>query len=240
VVSSGPVTMTEGIGLLDLMLATTTNEELRGVLLAWRDALDEEIDRHPLDSLDLLPHNAVRTEDGSLAFVDSKWAFPGFDRDAILGRAVVNLATWFAVNTSPERWEAETVGELAIHLGALLGLPEPSVWLPEVLAREARLQATVSIPSSEDADLDAHLRRISAESEAFFDTSLRALRGVRPSVLVQEAERLRGQLADSESAIQVLGQQRAALDQEIRAIYATRLFRFSSTPRAVYRRLRGR
>jgi SAM-dependent methyltransferase len=224
-IDTTPERLVDGRDLLQVIVETDTDEALEAVLVGWRDALDRLLRSGAPPHLDLIPHNAVRAEDGSIRFIDSKWNLDGFDRDAIVERAALLLANQLATRTSPTRWSMTTVRELAVHLGVLLGLNADGAWLERALERESRFHATLNSPSPDDVDLDSQATRIHAEFEHLLGRTLRSFSGYSPVDLALD--------------MSVMANQYAELQQDLRNLEATRIFRYSRIPRQLFYRLRS-
>jgi SAM-dependent methyltransferase len=216
---TSPERFVDGRDLLEVIIDTDSIEGLGTVLTAWRDALDRAINEGVVPHADLLPHNAVQTSDSSIVFVDSKWDIAGYDREAVVQRAALVLAQLLSVHTSASRWRAETLRDLAVELGTLLGLAPGGEWLDGALTREAGLQATLNTPGPSDADVNAQADRIEHVYRNEFERPLASFGGQSPTALIDEIGRAR---------------------QELREVYATRLFRYAQYPRSLYARLRAR
>jgi 2-polyprenyl-3-methyl-5-hydroxy-6-metoxy-1,4-benzoquinol methylase len=221
-----PTPLVEGRDLLQVIMATTSDVELSEVLLSWRDALDENLSHSARPHLDLIPHNAIRSDDGTVHFVDSKWNVDGFDRQAIIERAALVLATQLAVRTPSTRWPLTTVRELAVFLGTCLGLAEDGAWLDEALARESRFHATLNTPAPHDIDLSDQSERIKGEFENLLSRSLQSFSGYSPVAMASDMSEIMREMRQAQLAVQNLE--------------ATKLFRYSRIPRHVYFRLRAR
>ena len=229
-VDTAPEALVEGRNLLQLLIETNSDAELRDVLLSWRDAVDRGLVDGESPHLDDIPHNAIRTDDGTIHFVDSKWTLPGFDREAVVERAALVLATQLAVRTSPSRWSLDTVRELAIFLGSQLDLSDDGAWLAGALARESSFHATLNTPAPNDVDLAAQAARIEGEFENLLSRTLRSFSGYSPVDMAADMG------ADIERlTIEVRNAQLAVSNLE-----ATRLFRYSRIPRQVFYRLRAK
>jgi 2-polyprenyl-3-methyl-5-hydroxy-6-metoxy-1,4-benzoquinol methylase len=225
-VDASPEPLVEGQDLLEIIIETKTDTDLEAVLVSWREALDRLLRDGTQPRLDLVPHNAIRGDDGSIHFVDSKWTLPGFDREAIVERAALVLATQLAVRTSWTRWSVTTVRELAFLLGTYLGLSDDGAWLDAAVVREAQFHATLNTPAADDGDLAAQAARIQGEFENVLARSLRSFSGYPPMEMASDLARLEFELDQARRAV--------------RDLEATRLFRYSRIPRQLFYRLRTR
>ena len=135
-----------GVEALDL-LARADEAEQRRILGRWRDMVRE----WPWDEgapLDLVPHNLVVAPDGDLVLVDDEYRGTGWAREDVLARGALTLAMKLAQVTSAERWDQATIGDLAAHLGAMVGLEGD--WIDGAVRREAGLRCTVRPPGAVD------------------------------------------------------------------------------------------
>jgi precorrin-6B methylase 2 len=273
-------TVLAGKDMVRLMADTTNDVELEALLTAWVSALDRAMAEGTLPTLDLLPHNALVTEDGSVVFIDSKWDVEGVGRKEILARAAYLTAIRLARLTSPSRWPVVTIEALALRLGALLGLPAERDWLADAVQREAEFQAEMTVETPDDLSrhdqvvrvrgvLDLQLAQplldvtgsrrpdVSARYERLRSELIRADHLIavaeaqiqeqtqRSEAATAEAHHLGAVLAESDARVKWLEiqQDQAAaeithLKSEIDAIYATRVYRWSRLPRAVWSKVR--
>ena len=107
-------------------------------------------DTHRTDGrveMDLVPHNLVVTEDGTLARIDAEWQPVEVDPQTVIERGVFWLAHRVSEIVAPSRWGGmTTVAELAAYLGDLAGLDSEGEWLEHFYAAEAAWQAEVHEP----------------------------------------------------------------------------------------------
>ena len=156
----------KGDDLIALMALTESDDELVTLLNEWAAAFDEASAEGSLPTMDLLPHNALRTSEGAIRFVDSKWDVPGFGRVEVTARAAYQTALRLAAVTSPSRWPALTVEGLALHIGGLLGLGPRGDWLARTVDRETSFQIEISVPDSDLSDVDGRIRKMRSDLEA--------------------------------------------------------------------------
>jgi 2-polyprenyl-3-methyl-5-hydroxy-6-metoxy-1,4-benzoquinol methylase len=225
-IALAPQPLVEGRDLLQVIIEITSKDELIAVLLSWRDALDALLQSGARPHLDLIAHNAIRADDGSIHFVDSKWNLDGFDRQAIIERAALVLAMQLAVRTTSTRWPVTTVRELAVYLGVCLGLAEDGQWLDEALVREAQFHATLNTPAPDDTDLDTQSARIRDEFENLFGRPLRSFGGYSPVDMAADMSEMMREIRQAQLAV--------------RNLEATKLFRYSQIPRQMFYRLRAK
>jgi len=152
----GSITMTlsdaplvPGRDLLEV-LERADEAELGRQLRRWV----ELVDRMAVDAggyaMDLFPHNFVEGPDGALAVIDEEWGTADYSRDEFLARGAFVTAWKLALRTPPGRWPCQTVGELVVHLGGLMGLSPSGEWLADAVAREASVEAEVLIETGWD------------------------------------------------------------------------------------------
>ena len=156
----------KGDDLIALMALTESDDELVTLLNDWAAAFDEASAEGSLPTMDLLPHNALRTSGGAIRFVDSKWDVPGFGRVEVTARAAYQTALRLATVTSPSRWPALTAEGLALHIGGLLGLGPRGDWLARTLDREVSFQTEISVPDSDLSDVEGRMRKMRSDLEA--------------------------------------------------------------------------
>mgnify|MGYP002260222198 CR=1 FL=1 len=141
-----------GTDMTDI-LATAGEGEVREWLQRWRELVSREssnAERTGVISIDLLPHNIVVRDNDDLAVIDQEWWHRDYTDREVTERGILWLAEIIADRSPPERWGAERVGELAVALGANVGLDPEGVWLPAAVEREAALQAQVHESGPDD------------------------------------------------------------------------------------------
>jgi hypothetical protein len=134
-----------GQDLLDV-LASSREETLAGWLQRWRRVVaraTSQTEPEGLVSIELGLHNFVVREDGELVLIDQEWWHREYKERQVIERSIFWLALFLAERCPPERWQVERVGDLALALGADVGLEPDGRWLSLAVAREAALQAEV-------------------------------------------------------------------------------------------------
>ena len=255
-----------GDDMVELMARTASDEELVPLFASWMDALDQSLEDDRLATADLLPHNAVVTPTGKVAFVDAKWILPNFGRDEIVARAAHQTAWRLAGATSPSRWTVLTFESLVLHIGTFLGLSLSGEWLVPALDREAAFQAQISVVGPHDGNVDGVYARIRAELQAQLAQPLSALEGARESGKSASLEELQDELnrtldmanrsearasdaaaraaeaqtraIETETRLQAAEGTATNLRHEVDALHQTRTFRYSRLPRRLYEQLR--
>ena len=118
----------------------------------WLAMLRETLEQAPGSAIDLVPHNLVVDDDGRPYPIDHEfdgWPLP-FEQ--IVRRGIYQLAVRVTPLAPPERWApAQTVGEVMIALGRLVGLAGDGSWVEQFLDEEIALRAAVD-PTPLDAE----------------------------------------------------------------------------------------
>ena len=130
---------------LDEALERANEAELARLLTRWREHVEAEAPPPEGRNVDATPGNVLCVGD-DLVDIDVEWRRPEMSASDVLDRAMVHLAPQLADRRPPEHWPegCETIGDLAVHLAALAGIPGLADRLDDVLAREADLQAHVT------------------------------------------------------------------------------------------------
>ncbi|MCH7954066.1 MAG: class I SAM-dependent methyltransferase [Chloroflexi bacterium] len=122
----------EGRDFLEL-LAESDDEALGRWLRQWSDLVRTGGDS---GCIDMVPHNMIADADGELVAIDQEWWLDDFGDGQIIERGVFWLGIHLADRTPPERWGKETVRELTVALGELVGLASDGGWIEGALRRE--------------------------------------------------------------------------------------------------------
>ena len=130
----------EGRDFLEL-LAESDDEALGRWLRQWSDLVRTGGDS---GCIDMVPHNMIADADGELVAIDQEWWLDDFGDGQIIERGVFWLGIHLADRTPPERWGKETVRELTVALGELVGLASDGGWIEGALRRESEIQARVT------------------------------------------------------------------------------------------------
>jgi len=135
----------EGEDLLSLA-ARTDDVSLGRALRDWSSMLAAgDFDAHAVP-IDLVPHNLIIEPTGVITPFDQEWTSDAITLDHVRHRGLIWFASRVALCTPPERWPGlQSVRDLAVHLGALIGLDEAGTWLEDAMRVEAAIQAEVRI-----------------------------------------------------------------------------------------------
>ena len=130
---------------LSEVFVDTDDVESASLLTAWRDLLLASGGPDAAVRLDLVPHNLVVSPDGSLVFIDDEWQSTSHSVQDVLRRGVLTFALRLAAAGDLRgRWDwCETVGDIALRLGASVGL-EGREWIDDAVQVESELQALVA------------------------------------------------------------------------------------------------
>lgn len=133
-----------GRDLVEVFVDTDDPDSV-AALKQWK-AMVEEADTADGLPLDLVPHNLVVREDGSLVAIDDEWRLAGGRIEDVLRRGVLTLGVSLALRgRSRAPWAGcENYREVTTRIGAAVGLTEPG-WLERAVAAEAARQARISL-----------------------------------------------------------------------------------------------
>lgn len=139
-----------GVDLLE-WAAGAADDALAAALGAWADLVRRHARAGTL-APDLVPHNLARHEDGSVVAFDQEWAAGTATETQVLTRGLVWFAWRLCPATRPERWPgAATIGDVARHLGRLIGVTLDDEALALFVRTEAELQAAALVGADEGA-----------------------------------------------------------------------------------------
>ncbi len=141
----------EGRDFIEL-LAESDDEALGRWLRQWSDLVRTS---GGSGCIDLVPHNVIANAQDELVAIDQEWWLEDFDDRDIIERGVFWLGIHLADRTPPERWGKETVRELTVALGELVGLAADGGWLEGAIRKEAEIQARVTATDPGAADWDS-------------------------------------------------------------------------------------
>jgi SAM-dependent methyltransferase len=148
-----------GTDLLEV-LEGADDDRLAAYLRQWVAIADSEAEKRGGYELDLVPHNLVEAADGSLEIIDREWHPDGIGRDQFLARGILVTALKLVFRTRPGRWPCDTVGDVVIHMGRMVGLDRSGDWLVGAVQREAELQAKVLIETRWDDEARTQLETV--------------------------------------------------------------------------------
>ncbi len=144
-IGEGSRGLVRGRDLVDL-LAVSDLPARRGWLERWLRLAEAELGARPgRPRIDVLPHNVVVTPEDQLVVVDSKWVTDACDLSGLSARCALLTAFRLAPRAEVRGWGARDTEQLALQLGALLGLAGDGGWLAPAVAAECRLQAQVGV-----------------------------------------------------------------------------------------------
>lgn len=228
----GDEKVTIGAELLDMMVAEPSRRP--ELLRAWA-ALVPDSEWSPVD---LVPHNILCTDDGSLVALDQEWWVRGFDRDCLLVRGLLWSVVRLASMTRPESGApARTVRDVMAELAAELGLDLSDELLERFVAQESRFQAAVNTTNPTEGDR----RRRSVEDlwSVMAEDVVQVRGGVRFDLQWQNAVLEMGnaavRIAALRERIDDLRERIAVLDHELHHSLPARLRRLGGRVRRVLR-----
>lgn len=112
----------------------------------WLQLLDAALARRDDHVIDLVPHNLVLTDDGSLHAIDEELVTDLPSRERVIRRGIYLLAKEATALSPPSRWApCTTVGEVMAALGELVGLPADGSWLDAHVDDESALQFDIRL-----------------------------------------------------------------------------------------------
>lgn len=130
--------------------------ELPRLMAEWLALIPTE---DAASSPDVVPHNLVISPDGQLRPIDVE-LLGEVSRDQIVRRGVFWMAHHLAEVSPAERWPGvETIRDLAIQLGPLVGLPADGSWVATAMEEELEVQLEVQNGPQLGLDADAWRRR---------------------------------------------------------------------------------
>jgi SAM-dependent methyltransferase len=138
-----------GTDLLEV-LEGADDDHLASYLKRWVAIAESEAAERGGYDPDLLPHNLVESTEGTLEVIDREWRPSVASRDEFLARGVLITAWKLVCRTPPSRWPCDTFREVAIFMGAMVGLEPSGDWLAAAVQREAEFEAEVLIETGWD------------------------------------------------------------------------------------------
>ena len=192
------------------LLSESDDEALERWLRQWSDLVRTS---GRSGCIDLVPHNVIVDAHGELVVIDQEWWLDDYDDHDIIERGVFWLGIHLADRTSPERWGKETVRELTVALGEIVGLAADGGWLEGAVRKEAEIQARVTATDPGAAGWDSAVSALQGQllkltTRRLADTAL----GLREHDLRGAAEQRA--LASEETVQRISREQR---DQERQA-----------------------
>lgn len=170
--------------------------------------------------VDLVPHNVLVQEDGSLAVVDQEWHVRGYARESVLLRGLLWAAVRIALTSRrPADATPQTIGDVVRGLARELGPEGPDlddvVLVDRFVEEESAFQAAVNT----DGAVEEERRRRSAEGlRALLEQDVTEARGgLRFDVQWQQA---RAQLARHAELFAEQAEREAELTAEVELLRA--------------------
>ncbi|MGH2689123.1 MAG: methyltransferase domain-containing protein, partial [Actinomycetota bacterium] len=130
----------EGELLVDL-LADAGPADRAAWLARWAELVAREAQEGRC--VDLLPQNIVVAPAGDLHVIDQEWSSAAYGPDDVLSRGALLLTLQLWDRLVPEHWDGEVLRDVALAIGAAVGLDPAGSWLEGAIERESRLQAQV-------------------------------------------------------------------------------------------------
>lgn len=142
----------------------------------WLDLIDEAMSTDPASAIDVVPHNLIVRDDGTLRVIDVELTHAGVTRERVVRHGVFWLAVRATSLAVPERWRpAETVGDVMRALGVHAGLPADGSWIEQAILDEVDLLAAVRPGPPVGTDTDAWRAGLEKRVRAYTDRRLAAL-----------------------------------------------------------------
>ena len=214
----------DGRDLVEVIAETSC--EVERLLSDWLALLNLGSDGDGGIPIDLVPHNLVVDEAGGLHVIDLELSSEQASRDQVVRRGILWLAQRLAPRCVPQRWPGlETVRDLAVHLGSMVGLDPSSSWLHDAIVEEAAIQAEVRVGPPAGSSHAAWVVALADHLDSGLSASLSGLPlGVRLPEALEALEALEARMAAAEAeraaALSARDAAVAALDAEVAALDA--------------------
>ncbi len=197
---------------LDEVLAEAAPEEAASLLRSWV-AMVEATEQDPDGvALDLVPHNLLLDDDGTLVFVDDEWRGAGWTADQVVARGLL----WLGQRLSgvPCHWhDRPSRRALLVELAGLAGVAADDDWIAGALAREARLQTELFRFGVDHPRHDEEVARTESELRDMLELPLVPVRYSTMELFV-ERDRDRKLLAELREQADRLAERTEALETE--------------------------
>lgn len=212
------------VGGVDFYEVFVDTEDTRSVnlLLRWVRLVDDMTSESGVAPIDAAPHNLVVVHGDDLVAIDGEWSRPGTDRWSVLRRGAL-LTAQHVVAQSPLRghWVGcESLRDVAVRIGTIVGLTSDGSWLDRVVADEATFLATVIADAGTgtfEERVDRHFGLIRQSLDMPLVRSRESSSASAGSAgLQRELDSARGALADAMSAARHLQAEKDATERLLR------------------------
>lgn len=127
-----------GTPLTRVLAGTTSFDEARSLLVAWREYVVEACRADGPVPWDLMPRNVIVTGDGTLVAIDQEWQLEGGGAEDVLSRACFWLTYDLVIAQRTPAWlPVATISSTAHVLADIAGCGLPADWLDRLIDREA-------------------------------------------------------------------------------------------------------
>jgi SAM-dependent methyltransferase len=199
------------------LVATDRNADIAGLLGQWLAVLDAATKEDGTVGLDLVPHNLVVDEHGTIHPIDIE-LHSSILRDQVVRRG----AYWMAFRVAPlcasDRWPGvASVGELARLVGGFAGLDPAGGWLELAIDEEAVVQSEIHFPAGAATPVDQQIAQHRLALRAALDRRLADMPlGERPTgIMLTERHRLAEELDAANARTAGLEDQLEAMQLEL-------------------------
>ena len=235
---------------LDELVAERGVEAFGEFADAWLELVDRALAEDPGSVIDLIPHNLVLDDNGTLVPIDVEFTNYPATRDQVIRRGIFNLGHRATPLAGPTHWApARTVGDVMTMLGRHVGLPSDGSWLEAFYAEELAFHAAIrAVPRTPERyahwerSTDRRLRSIPAQKltalplgERVWDQHKRAEAALKKERA--ESTRLRAELSTAQATARRAQQaeRRLARAPEVRAVRRVRRAVARAVPRGTAR-----
>jgi SAM-dependent methyltransferase len=179
---------------LDEVLAEADTAEVGRLLSAWVAMVEASADDPDGVALDLVPHNLLLQDDGTLTFVDDEWRSTAWTVPHVVARGLLWLSQRLA--GVPCAWhDRPSRRALLLELARLTGVEADDQWIAEAVRREAELQTELLRFGAGHDRHDNDVARTEEELRAMLELPLVPVRYSTKDLFV-ERERDRQRVAE--------------------------------------------